>query len=137
MPPYPRAAPSTLISSSNVPLENTCTDAPGNTTNFSKTLVRETMWSTTYGSSTACFFFMALLVGGLSPEFFFGDVEKKNFSLGFHHYRMGIRRFSAGQTPDGCKCHRDPVLPDEIICVCKGPGVKDLQTNLTRGVTRL
>ncbi|GFU49380.1 hypothetical protein NPIL_278041 [Nephila pilipes] len=50
---------------------------------------------------------------------------------------MGIRRFSPGHTPDGCKCHRDPVLPEEIVCVCRGPGVKDFQANLTRGVTRL
>ncbi|GIY98508.1 hypothetical protein CEXT_222741 [Caerostris extrusa] len=82
---------------------------------------------------------LVLVVRGLSPEFFFGDGEKKNFSLGFHHYRMGIRRFnSAGHAlVEGCKCHRDPVLPEEIICSCRGPGVKDFKANLTRGVTRL
>lgn len=98
-----------------------------------------TMPSATCGSPILCSILLLLLVvpvRGWSPEFFFGD-GGKNFSFG--HYRMGIRGFgSAGpQVPDGCKCHKDPALLEEVVCACRGHGVKDLKANLTKGVTRL
>lgn len=73
-----------------------------------------------------------------TSEFLFGELERSNVSAGFRHYRMGRGGFVQGNVPlNGCKCHRDPVLPEEIVCVCRGPGVKEFKANLTKGVTRL
>ncbi|XP_035214839.1 lutropin-choriogonadotropic hormone receptor-like, partial [Stegodyphus dumicola] len=97
------------------------------------------MWSTT---SCLRILFLLLLqasvdVDGMSSEVLFKEGEKNNFSMGFHHYRMGLRGYGAGHPVHGCKCQKDPVLPEEIVCACRGPGVKDFKANLTRGVTRL
>ncbi|KAG8192894.1 hypothetical protein JTE90_014670 [Oedothorax gibbosus] len=86
-------------------------------------------------------------VKGWSSELRFGDgTNGKNNSrspgwpLPFGHIRMGIRGFGSSTgpvLPEGCNCHKDSVLLEEIECVCRGYGVKDLKANLTKGVTRL
>lgn len=90
------------------------------------------------------FYFLLLLLQVLvtwtqeTSEFLSGGLEKSNNSAEFRPYTMDLGGFMLGtMPPNGCKCHRDPVLPEEIVCVCRGPGVKDFQANLTRGVTRL
>lgn len=97
----------------------------------------KSMWSTTCG---CLLFLLQVMVTSTqeASEFLFGELERSNFSTGFRRYRMGLGGFLLNSIPpSGCKCHRDPVLPEEIICICRGPGVKEFKANLTKGVTRL
>ncbi|KAG8192893.1 hypothetical protein JTE90_014669 [Oedothorax gibbosus] len=105
------------------------------------------MWSATCGGLMILLCLLVVPAKGWSPEMIFGDsTNGKNHSsspgwpLPFGHYRMGIRGFGSSTgpvLPDGCQCQKDPVLLEEIVCACRGYGVKDLKANLTKGVTRL